>query len=248
MQFSNTSDKNGIIQRCEDYNNIGDGGISGDSTTLKKFTAHVNETLYDIVTEIMLSQDDFDWDDINNTDYPIGTFPLVAAQRQYELPTTLNFLTLKRVDVNYGGGWNKATTIDSSEFVFGLGDSSNYSTEDTNFSRTNPRYDPKSNGFWLYPAATQSEVDAGAKARIEFTREFDEFTSTDTTQEPGIDRQFHDLIAVGASLKWAVMKNADKARNLKVVWDEGVEKLRSHYYKKNEDAQLIFNPSVPSYK
>lgn len=243
MVFSNTSDLNGIIQRCEDYTGIGNTGISGDTTTLKKFTAHINEATYDLVTEIIFAQDSFDWDDQNNSDYPIGTFAL-TTNRDYVLPASLNFLKLKRVDVTYDGTtWYRAAPIDSSE-IEALG---NATAEDANFAKTEPRYDPKSNGFWLYPRASADDVAAGASARIEFIREFDEFTSADTTQEPPIDRPFHDLIAVGASLKWAVMKDSDKAKNLKVLYDEGVEKLRTHYGKKNLDSQLLMNPYVPSY-
>jgi len=245
MVYSDTTNKNGIIQRCEDYTNIGDGGISGDSTLLYKFTSHVNEAYADIIREILLSQDSFDWDDSNHTDFPIGTFALVASQRDYNFPSSLNLLTLKRVDITYDGtNYYRATPIDSSEIAEGLG---NDSSIDALFSKTEPRYDPKANGFWLYPMASASEVASGAKARIEFTRKFDEFVYTDTSQEPGIDRTFHDLLAIGASLKYAIAKDAKKAGNLKTLWDEGMERLRTYYGKRNTDAQLIMNPQIPDY-
>jgi hypothetical protein len=246
MQFSNTTALNGIIQRCEDYTGIGNGNITNDPVTFKKFTANVNEAIYDIVVEIMRSQDEFDWDDQNYTDYPIGKAPLVAGQRDYVLPSSLNFLTHKRLDVTWDGStWYQATPIDSAEMRFGLGDETD---EDTHFERTQPKYDPKANGFWLFPRATQAEVDAGAKFRIEYTREFDEFTTADTTQEPSLDRPFHDLVPIGASLKWAVMKDAERAKNLKVLLDEGYAKLRMWYGRRNTDSQLIFNPQVPNYR
>lgn len=246
MEFSNTTSKNGLIQRCEDYTNIGDGGISGDTTTLKKFTSHINETLYDVVVAIMRSQDEFDWDDSNYADYPIGTAALVANQRDYTLPASLNFLTIKRLDVTYDGtNWYRATPIDSSQFEFGVGSAD---TEDSYFSRTEPRYDAKANGFWLYPRASASDVASGAQFRLEYTREFDEFVYTDTTQEPGIDRPFHDLLAVGASLKWAVAKDMQKALNLKALWDQGLASLMDYYNKRNKDAQLLMDPQIPNYQ
>jgi len=245
MVYSDTTNKNGIIQRCEDYTNIGDGGISSDSTLLYKFTSNVNEAYADIIREILLSQDSFDWDDSNHTDFPIGTFPLVASQRDYNFPTSLNLLTLKRVDVTYDGStYYRATPVDSSEIQDGIG---NDTSVDALFSKTAPRYDPKSNGFWLYPMASASEVSSGAKARIEFTRKADEFVYTDTSQEPGIDRTFHDLLAVGAALKYAIAKDANKAGNLKTLWDEGMGRLRTYYGKRNTDAQLIMNPQIPDY-
>jgi hypothetical protein len=244
MVFSDTSSLSGIIQRCEDYTGIGNGNISGDTTTLKKFTSNINEGLYEIIIEIMKSQDEFDWDDHNYTDYPIGTAPLAAGQRDYILPSSIKFLTIKRLDVTYDGtNWYQARPIDSSEMTYGLG---NAAKEDAHFTKTDPRYDPKANGFWLYPMASAEDVEAAF--RIEFTREFDEFTTADTTQEPPIDRPFHDLVPISASLKWAVMKDAERAKNLKVLLDEGIEKLKSYYGKRNTDSQLVFNPYIPNYK
>lgn len=245
MVFSNTTDLNGVIQRCEDYTGIGNGNISGDSVTFKKFAANVNEALYDIIVEVMKAQDEFDWDDFGKSDYPIG-FAALSTNRDYTLPSSLGFLTIKRLDITWDGTtYYQATPIDSAQMHFGLGNDAN---EDANFSLTEPRYDPKANGFWLYPKATQAQVDAGAKFRIEFTREFTEFTSSDSTDEPPLDRPFHDLVAVGASLKWAVMKDQVRAQNLKTLYDEGIEKLRTYYGRRNTDSQLIFDPMIDNYR
>lgn len=248
MQFSDTTNLAGLIQRCEDYTGIGTGNISGDSTTLKKFTNNINEALYEIITEIMRSIDSYDWDDVNHTgDYPIGTFAL-TTNRDYTFPSSLKFLTLKRLDVTYDGvNWYRASEIDSSVMGHGLGDSNNASREDAYYDLTKPRYDPKSDGFWLYPKATQAQVDAGAKARIEFTRNFDEFTSADGAQQPPIDRPFHDLIAILASIKWAIMKDQARAQNLNSLYLQGLDKLKQYYGRKNTDEQLTFDAQIPSY-
>lgn len=234
----------GLIQRCEDWTGIGDGGISGDTTTLKKFTAHINEAMYDVYIEMLKSHDGFDPDDITYTDYPIGTFPL-TTNRDYVFPSSMNFLELKRVDITYDGtNYYKAEVIDSSQ-IESLGNATN---EDGNFSYTSPRYDPKSNGFFLYPKATQAQVDAGASARIEFTREFDEFTYDDTSKEPGIDRPWHDLIALCASMKWAIMKDADKYAKLKDEYMRQMLNLGQHYGRKNKDETLSFLPQIPNFR
>lgn len=244
MQFSDTSNYDGLIQACEDKTNLGDGTISGDTVLLKKFTVHINNTERDLIREIMLAQDDFDWDDNNRTNFPIGTFPL-TTNRDYNLPASLGFLRLKRVDISYDGkNYVQAKPIDSAVLPSGLG---NDTTVDGNFSRSAPRYDPKANGFWLYPRATADDVTAGAKARIEFVRTLDPFAYTDTTKKPGIDELFHELIAIGASLKWTIDKDKDKAKNLKVLYDEGIANLRLWYGNKDKDAQLLFNPQIPHY-
>lgn len=244
MVFSDTTNLNGLIQRCEDYTGIGNTNISGDAITLKKFTANLNEALYELIVKIMKSQDEYDWDDVNYTDYPIGTSPL-TTNRDYTFPTSMKFLTIKRLDITWDGtNYYQATPVDSAQMKFGLG---NASDEDSNFSLTEPRYDVKSNGFWLYPKATAAQVTAGAKMRIEFTREFDEFTSGDASQEPPVDRPFHDLVAIGGSIKWAVMKDQVRAQNLKSLYDEGIEEMRTYYGRRNTDSQLIFAPAIPNY-
>lgn len=236
MVFSNTEDKNGIIQRVEDYAGFDDGVITGDSTLLKKFTANVNEALFDITTEIMVANDSFDWDDPTKVDYPIATTPLVASQRDYQFDS-ISFLKLKRVDITYDGtNWHRATPFDSGAYYDGLG---NDSKVDENFTKTAPMYDPKAFGFWLYPMAEAADVSAGAKARIEFTRAFTEFASTDTTKAPPIDRPFHDLIAVGAALKWPNLSDGQYVK-LQGYWNRGLEQLRLYYSKRNEDTVKSF--------
>jgi len=248
MVFNDTTSLTGLIQRCEDYTGFGNTNISGDSNTLKKFTGNINEALYELVIEVMKAQDSFDWDDVNHSaDYPIGKAAL-TTNRDYVLPASLGFLTLKRLDITYDGTtWYQASPIDSSEMRHGMG---NDSLEDENYEITKPRYDPKSDGFWLYPKATQAQIDAGAKFRIEFTREFDEFSSGDTTQEPPIDRPFHDLVAIGASLKWAVMKDQVRADRLNLQLLQGIERMKQYYGRKNTDAQLIFaaDTNIPNYR
>lgn len=233
MDFSDTTNKDGILQRVEMTLGFPDGAITGDSTQLAYFTGLVNEAYYNVVSEILGAQDMWDFDDTNYTDYPIATTPLVASQRDYALPTDYKVLGLKRVDVTYDGSiYHQAQSIDSTQFSDDLG---NTTYEDNNFSTTSPAYDAKANSIWIYPLATAAQVSAGAKIRIEYIRNVDTFTTTDTTQEPGVDIVWHDLIPLGAAMKYAAYRNMENSRSLKVLWDEGIEKMKLHYSKKNRD-------------
>lgn len=232
MQYNDTTNKSGILQRIEMTLGLPDGAITGDTTQLAYFTTLSNEVLYNIVSEILASQDAWDFDDSNHGDYPIATTPMVAGQRDYGLPTDYKVLGIKRVDVTYdGSNYYPASHIDSSQF----GQIGNTITEDNNFSDTQPAYDLKSNSVWVYPLATAAQVAAGAKVRIEYIRATDAFTTADTTQEPGIDRVWHELVPLGAAMKYAVFRNMENSRSLKVLYDEGIEKLRQYYSRKNRD-------------
>lgn len=144
MVYNDISTKNGLIQLVEDYSNLGDGVISGDTTLLKKTTVRVNETINDIILEIMKSQDNFDWDDPTRTDFAVATTPLVALQRDYQFDN-LSFLKIKRMDITWDNvNWYRATSFDSTTHEDGLG---NDTITDTRFQLTEPKYDPKAFGF-----------------------------------------------------------------------------------------------------
>lgn len=240
MQFSNTTLKNGLIQRIEEHTQIGDGVISGDDTLLKKITAHANEALYDITTEIMKLKDSFEWDDPYKVDFPIATTLLIAGQRDYQFDN-ISFLKLRRVDVTYDGvNWYRATPVTSTSLPNGLG---NDDVIDTNFTKTEPMYDPKSFGFWLYPRADAQDVASAAKARIEYARTFDEFTYDDTTKEIPIDRPFHDLVAILTAIKYP--QTPDKQyQKLLGLYQAGLVRLQEYYSNRNEDSFLTFKSNL----
>jgi len=251
MIYSDTENKNGIIQRIERHTQVGDGVISGDDTTLKQVTADVNEEIYDLTTDIMLLQDSFDWDDTQKSDYPIATTPLVAGQRDYQFDA-ISFLKLKRVDVTYDGVlWNRAEAFDSAAFGKALG---NDDTVDSNFTAEEPKIDPKTFGFWLYPRATAAQVTAGALVRIEFSRGHTEYVFDDTEKEAPIDRNFHDLIAMGAALR-NPSTPADQFNKLTLqygiqkgdgTWTGKRGQMVQHYATRNEDTFLTFKDDIRS--
>ena len=233
MQFNDTTNKSGIIQRIEFTTGLPDGAISGDSTQLAYFTSLVNEVYYDVVTERMRAQDTWDFDDTNWTDYAVATTPLVAGQRDYSLQTDPNMFKIKRIDVSYDGStYYRANATDSGRFEFGIG---NDSDVDSQFSKTEPAYDVKADYIWLYPRAEAADVTAGGKIRAEYTRVLDVFTTADTSQEPGIDPMWHDLIALGAAMKYAAMRNHENTKSLKVLYDERMAAMREYYARKQDD-------------
>lgn len=255
MEYNNTTTKAGIIQRYERHSLLGDGVISGDNTLLRQATADINETIYELTEDIIIGCDEFDFDDPTRTDYPIATTPLVANQRDYQFDN-ISFLKLKRIDISYDGvNFYRAEPFDSATYSEGLG---NDTLVDANFSKTSPRYDPKSFGFWLYPRASATDVANGAVARIEYERAYDEYTYDDTTKEPPIDRPFQDLIAIGAALRNPTLPSDQYAKLSKLYGERvltgggytftgGRGTMVSHYSTRNEDSVLSIQPQLQSY-
>ncbi len=239
MVFSSTTDKNGLIQDCEFWTGLGDAGISGNATYLKQFTSSINRHFHRVVTMILESQDDWDFDDLTKTDYPVATTPMVADQRDYTFPASLKILKIKRVDITYdGNNYFMATPFDINESGYGFGPASNTTMEtsvDSRFSKGSPQFDMKGNSIWIYPRASTADVAAGAKIRVEFFREITEFASTDTSTEPGIDEPWHRMLSIGASLDWAIGKRLVELKSdMASLMADYEVRLRKYYGSKDE--------------
>ncbi|HAX98436.1 MAG TPA: hypothetical protein DCY12_06010 [Candidatus Atribacteria bacterium] len=236
MVFSDTTNYNGLIQNCEFICNLGATGISGNTALLKDFTRNINNRYDQIISIILESMDGWDWDDSNQTDYPIATANLVANQQDYTFPTTL--LKIKRVEVSYDGTeWHEVTPFDISQ--------RSRPTDTTSiaddFTATEPYYDIVGSAVFLYPIPA-SNVTSGLK--IWYFREKDAFTTTDTTQKAGFDSVFHPMLAVGASLDWAIVFNPDLSKRLVEEWFSWEGRLRKYYGKKALDTNYQFNSVV----
>ena len=97
MPFSDTTNKNGLIQICELFTNLGDASISGDSTLLKVFTTRINSG-FDRLMPLLLSWSNYlKWDDTNHTDLPIGTFNIVSGQADYTIAQDDNALDILNI-------------------------------------------------------------------------------------------------------------------------------------------------------
>lgn len=247
MVFSDTTTKLGLIQDCEFLINAGDGGISGNSVLLAQFVRNINAWLHKATTLILNSQDDWEFDDLNNTsNFPVGTTPMVAGQRAYVLPASLKVLKVQRVDLTYDGStYYRATPFDTGSTGISMG---NDTKTDQFFNLTEPRYDLLGNSIWIYPAPTAAQVAAGGLVRLEFLREASEFTASDTTKEPGLDEPFHRLLSLGASLDYAMAKNMPIAPNLGTMVQDYEQRLLTYYGKKNNDTMYFLAPNLPSYE
>ena len=98
MQYSDTTNKNGLLQRMEFWTNLGDAGITGNTLLKAQFTQGLNNWYHKVVTMILASHDEIDWDDVNHADFPVLTTDLVANQQDYSIPASEKVLKIKRVE------------------------------------------------------------------------------------------------------------------------------------------------------
>lgn len=267
MQYSDTTNKNGLLQRCEFLCNLGDAGISGNSLLKAQFTNNINRWYHKVVTMVLDSMDGWDFDDNNySAKHPIVTRALVAARRDYVFSTAawsliateggsagsnaaIKPLKIKRVDVCYDGTGNtcyRAAPLDEGESGSGFGNDADI---DARFSYSKPFYSLSGEALNLYPRATADNVTNGGILRVTFTREIDEFTTSDTTQEPGIDEPFHDMLSVGASLDYAMVKGLAIKNDLGTLMQDYEIRLKAYYSTKNKDEdQKVLKSAYVNYE
>ena len=243
MDFNNTTSLNGLVQSCEFWTGKGNAQISGDATALAEFTRLININYHKVVTMILASMDEWDYDDANldNTGF-IKTYNTTSGTQYVKLPMTDKVLKIKRAEISFDGTkWYRLNPLDINEY----GDTADSATVALNFSKSEPYYDVHGNYVYIYPIPDAS-VTGGLKLWI--TREIDEFTSADTTQEPGIDEPFHDMIAIGASLDYAFAHNLANASGLALKFVDYEGRIKQYYGSKQEDRAIVLKPSQVDYE
>lgn len=269
MQYLDDTNRNGLLNDCEQWTKKGHQGISGVAGLKAEFTHRLNQWYNKTLTVILESQDEWDFDDLNLTnEYPIATRALVADRRDYKFETALwsligeeggaaasnaaiSPLKVKRLDVCWNGTGNtcyKAEPIDSNELGIGFG---NDTELDGRFSTNEPKYDIKSQAIWMYPRASAGHVSNSGIIRIEFQRIFDVFSTSDTTQEPGFDAPFHRYLSIGASYDWLLInkpKDTMLITRLEAMLLDYENRMREYYGSKSKDRQPILKPAFVDYE
>lgn len=209
MTFSDTTAKNGAIQTCEFWTNLGDAGISGDATLLKVFTARINEA-FDRLMPFLLSWGSvLKWDDLNQTDLPIGTFNIVSGQSDYTIATddnSLDILNITNVQILPSATATvymdvKEMTMDDPYAIHAMAPASTDTGTPTHFLK-------RGNTIHFWPQPNYSVTSGG---KIFFEREQSYFVSTDTTKEAGIPKPFHGLLPLYASYDWLLVNKPANA-------------------------------------
>lgn len=238
MQFSDTTNKDGIIQDCESVL-FGDeyGHISSNSNLLATFTRNANRAL-DRVTSLIISADGkWEWDDTNQTDYPIATTDLTADQDNYRF--NVSHLAIHTIHVldSEGKSWAKLQPIDPKDFTKPLAEI---------FGKGKPAYyDKIADAFFLYPSPSYS-VSAGLK--VYFQREASYFVSTDTTKAPGFAKTFHRIVSLWASYDYAFAKTLPITRVLRDEIELMERELQDFYSIRNKDERVNLSARGGSFK
>lgn len=210
-KFSNTTDKDGLIQLCEQLCSLGDGGISTDTVLLKRFTNYLNMAQDQATAAIMSVDKNHKYDDYNYGDIPDAPIALVADQRDYSIPVAsvgANLATNLRVNGVYFLKSNQRNylryMLQSEPLLEASGMPSAYQLHG------------KSIFFDVPPDA--DTVSDYTSVHVQFQRAQERFVSTgDDSKEPGFLGLFHPSLAVKASAIYLLPTNP----NLSLMYSSG---------------------------
>lgn len=236
MQFSDTTTKQGIIQDCESIL-FGDnyGQISGDSNLLATFVRNSNRALDKATTLIFDADGRWQWDDTNNTDYPIATTNLVAGQQDYRF--NVSHLRIHEVQVKSGDSWIKLVSLDPRDYrrpldeIFGSG--------------TPTHYDKLADALFLYP---NPNYDLSDGLKVFFQREASYFTASDTTKEPGFAKNFHRFISLWACYDYAFAKQLPITKVLRDEIQVMTTELQDFYSTRSKDEHITLKVRRGNFK
>jgi len=209
IQFSDTTNKSGIIQSIEDECGFNDGDITDDATLLAKFTADVNKALDEIYALIFKSGGVWQFDDINHTKYPFIETDLISGQRDYAFTNdeqgNLILDIYKVMAKDPSGVYQELTQVDQQAKSNNRVNVDSFS-DGLNTAGTAIRYDMTANGIFLDPIPNYNwrigtEGSKGLKVFI--NREGSYFTTSDTTKKAGFNGLFHYLLVLLPAYKYA---------------------------------------------
>lgn len=198
VQFNiTTTEKNGLIQECERKCNLGLASISGDAALLVEFTNHINNIGREVWHTIFNAYGGWQYDDGNQTDLPTSTTALVADQAFYALPAEA--LSVRGIEFkNSGGVWQKLNPLTEEQIRDIQAVTEFYKTSSTPLF-----YRLVGNSIQMFPPANYA---LAAALKVSFDRGSVAFASTATTTSPGFASEYHEILASGASYRWARYK------------------------------------------
>jgi hypothetical protein len=215
MQFSDTSNKNGMIQEIEFWTGLGDAVVSGNTTLRKQFTSRINRAFERRLPLLVTNRDQLRWDDTNHTDLPIVTGDLASGQGDYQCLVDDNGVAV--INITNVMFLDSATSTEYRELTrLTLDDPRALSAMSPNPSEVGvpSHFVEKDNTVFLYPQPNYSKT-SGIKLFIERSQSY--FVDTDTTKRPGTPIHFDQLYPLDASLDWLLVNKSGETNLIAAV-------------------------------
>jgi len=229
MEFNDESTGLGLCQDVRFLLGFSVNDTTSYSTT--NITRNMNSWYRKANSWIWQATGTWEYDDSNYTDFPIATADLVVGQSDYALPSSAQ--KIMRVEIlDTTGNYTLLTELDQSEIGEAM----------TRFRGNDgmPQYfDLIGSSLVLYPAPAAANITTTAGIKVYFSRGIDEFSTADTSTEPGFSNDFHRLLSYGAALDYALAHNMDnKIQSFQTNISIMKQDLTKFYGKRNTAKKL----------
>ena len=212
------------------------------SYTAANLLITVNNALEVITGKLINSDGNWQYDDTNYTDLPIGTGNLVSGQSSYTFSS--EYLDILEVMIlTTGGIYQRITPFDPSEMNMSWDEWVNSATG-TIPNGFPQYYDKVGDSIRLdkSPTSTYATLTAGLKVR--FKRTADLFTSdqvTTGTKVPGIASPYHSLIAYMAAIPYCMSYKKDRVALYEKKVDEMTKDMIEFYTRRAKDERPVMS-------
>lgn len=233
MQFSDTTNKNGMIQAFEFWTRQPDGTVTG--TALKQATARINAAFDRIMPLLIANNDSIRWDDTNHTTQrPSVIINISNGLDGYSVLADSEGTSI--LNITNVSAFTSATATSYTQLDRIAADSPLVPEilQNTTFG-VPTHFLEHGNRIYLYP---NPNYDAADGLYIVFERNHIQFVSTDTTKEPGIPAPFHELLVWYAALDWVAVNRTNDSTLLL--------ELRSRISSKEEELRRIISLRSPT--
>lgn len=240
LAFSDTTNKNGIIQHLERELGFNDGDISGNATRLAYFTSDVNLSIDDVTSIQNEVAQSINPDDTNHAGYPIVTANAVAGQQDYSFvdDSEGNLITdvvaakyrKSTSDPYVSLKWVDQTNRSEYQDLFGNG-----------ATGTPQMIDRTANGLFLWPTP---DVSVAGGIQIYVNREGSYFTVAATTLKPGYIPSFHYYSVLHPAEKYARIHGLSVHKDLLDAKMLMRSQIKAHYTRQANRERTGMRPNI----
>lgn len=215
MVYSDTTNKNGLIQDCEFWTGLGDSTISGDATTLKVFTSRINQSYDRLMPFLLQYLKTLGFDDTNNTGTPSKTVNIVSGTNSYQALQDSNSLPILIItDVAILPNANATAYTLLPHVTPDQDDAALYVSPNASSIGTPSKVLILGNTVYFDVSPNYNATNG---IKLFFSRQQYRFVSTDTTKEPGLPTPFHSLLSAYASRDWLAVNKSENTSLLTIV-------------------------------
>lgn len=205
-------------------------GMTASSYTQAQRIEDINEAYNVLVAKVKNEVDGTYWDDINHSGIAIDKFDVVSGTREYKIATddeSVVITEIHSVGIKKDGDFIKLERTD---------------LRDERFLQEEATGTPSCyahNGNYIIFDITPDYGETGG-LKITYSRAGKEFTSGDTSMEPGFFPEFHHLLPRYAAASYAGRKNLDTYNFHMSRFNDGVRDLieKMSFVHDDRDTQL----------